>query len=65
MESRGLLEPCKSGPSKGNRPQSNENSITPRAHTSNGGPAFEVPLKTSGDRKDNVPQLDLEVAPGL
>ncbi len=41
------------------------NIITPIDQTSRGGPAFEVPLNTSGAKKDKVPQLDFITDPGL
>ena len=44
-----LLAPdgtCKSLPSKGRRPHSSANRMTPMDHTSSGGPALEVPRKT-------------------
>jgi hypothetical protein len=62
--SRGRFVPIISGPSNGKRPHSIANRMTPNDQTSNGGPAFAVPRKTSGARKDNVPQLDFINAPG-
>lgn len=56
--------PLRSGPSKGSRPLRIANKITPRDHTSSGGPALAVSWNTSGARKDRVPQLDFMVAPG-
>lgn len=65
IASLGRLDPERSVPSNGNRPQSRAKSITPIDQTSRGGPAFDVPLKTSGARKESVPQLDFIIVPGL